>query len=324
MEKVREYREKNLENEEYIKKFSFGLSLNIKLEDYKKIIEKYSMYLYSVYFSLPFGREFHTRKLVIDEYNQENATEKLLKILKLFKENGIKLEAVINQYNINPEKLKQSLKKLDKLIVVDSICCLDEYVDIIDEHYSGKKYLISSFNNGNFNNIKEICSKYDMIVLAKEYMRNPQKIEKIKSMGIDVKLLVNNGCAFNCKSCRAGRKECIKTFKENLKNSTIEKLYAMQSLFPWELKKLIEKLPNYNIIKEIKISSRPCTYEYINNCLDSYIYNKETIEYISENIENYYLWGRQANFIKYYNSFNLENIEKIKRDLWEKQNEEKY
>lgn len=317
MEKIRNNRAKV--NENYNKKISFGLSLNIKIEDYYKIISKYSKYLSSVYFSLPFGEEFHTRNKVKEEYSQDNAKEKLLNILNLFKDNGIKLEAVINQYHIDINKLKKSLVELDRFVNVDSICCLDEYVDVINRHYEGKMYLISSFNNGSFKKINDdTYEKYNMIVLGKEYMREPEKIKKIQNNGLDIKLLVNNGCAFNCKSCREGYRECVRTFEKNLENFTPEELYAIQSFFPWELEELFHELKDSNIVKEIKLSSRPSTYEYIDNCLESYIYNVSPRKYIDKNINNYHLWGRQANLIQFFQYFDLKRIEKMKRNLWER------
>lgn len=314
MGEIKKAGRKNEEVSNYIKKFSFGISLSIELRSYEKIIERYSKYLSSVYFSLPFGEEFHTRNSVIEEYNQKDATVKLLNILRLFRDNGIKLEVVINQYGINSEKLEEALNKLDNLVKVDSICCLDEYVDMIDKHYNGEMYLISSFNNGT---LKNETYKYDMLVLAKKYMRKPKILEEIKRKNFDIKLLVNNGCSFNCKSCRAGRIECKNTFNKNMQKYTVQELYAIQSFFPWELEELFKRLSDNNIVKEIKISSRPSSYEYINNCLESYIYNINPKNYIDKNIQNYHLWGRQANLIKYFDSFRLEEIQEIKRKLWE-------
>ena len=304
--------------DEYMNKFSFGLSLNIELEQYEKIIEQFKPFLNSVYFSLPFGDEFHTRMGVRREYSETNAIKKLLDILNLFKEKGIKLEAIINQYHINLDKLKKVLDKVDEIFNIDSICCLDEYFEVIDGHYNGKMYLVSSFNNGivNMNNV-ENYKKYNMIVIARQFLRDINSIMSIKDNGVDVKLLINNGCAFNCYSCRAGQRKCVEVFKKNLKEYTPEQLYAKQSFFPWELKKLFIDLKGYKYIDEIKLSSRPCSYKYLKDCLESYIYNIKEEKYIKETTKNYHLWGRQANLIEYFDKFDLENINKIKKNLWD-------
>ena len=306
-------------NSFYKNKFSFGIDLNISINDYKKIIEKYKDYLSSVYFSLPFGERFHTRRLMIEEYKQKNAIEKLKEILMLFRNNNIKLEAVINQYNIKEDELKEALYKLDNYIKVDTICCLDEYIDIINEHYNNDMYLISSFNNRTIHedSIYNINNKYDMIVLGREFLREPDLIKKVKRRGFDIKLLINNGCSFNCRTCRYGGEECVQVFKSNLKKFNIEELYAMQSFFPWELYRLMESFKDENIINEIKISSRPSTFEYLNDCLKSYIFDEDEKIYIVKNEKKYHLYGRQANLIPYYNYLNIDNVERIKKSLWE-------
>lgn len=91
----------------------------------------------------------------------------------------------------------------------------------------------------------------------------------------------------------------------------------MQSFFPWELKRIIDLTENENLIQEIKISSRPSNYEYIEKCLDFYINGKGVREIVSEDFRNYYLFARQANLIPYFNQLQYEEIEKIKYELWE-------
>ena len=305
-------------NNRYLKKFSFGISLGIELKEYERLIEKYGKYISSVYFSLPYGNEFHTRTGVKEEYNKVDSKKRLIRILELFKKNGIKLEAVVNQYHINLEKVEEALSDLDSFITVDSVCCLDEYKEIIDKHYNNEMYTVSSFNNEPIHEsiIDNIDCKYNMIVISKELMRKPNLIKKIKDKGIDVKLLVNNGCSFNCKGCRLGYRQCIAVFNSNLNYYTPEELYALQSFFPWELDFLFKCLQDDNVIDEIKISSRPCTYEYLDKCLQSYIYNKKTEKYIKENFKNYYLWGRQSNLTPYHAKFNNSRINEIKKKIW--------
>ena len=307
-----------MNNKRYEKKFSFGIDLDIELSDYQKIINKYSLYISSVYFSLPSGEKFHTRAKMAEEYKKPGAKERLLKILDLFKNANVKLEAVINQYHIDKNLLKKALYDLDNFIKIDSICCLDEYLDIILEHYSNNIYLISSFNNNPLHekDIHKLNHKYNMIVVGKEFMRKPELLKKIKKQRFVLKLLINNGCAFNCGMCRLGRENCIKTFRNNIKRFSTEELYAIQSFFPWELDKLMNILGDKNIINEIKISSRPSTYEYLNNCLESYIYNKDVRDCIQKNPYNYHLFGRQANLIPFFKEFNYDNIENIKKELW--------
>lgn len=302
-------------NKKMYKKFSFGLSLNITLKEYSTIIKNYGDYIKEVYFSLPLGKEFHTRKAVVDEYDSIDATKKLYSILSLFKSNGIKLEAVINQYRIPQEKIIKAINFLKNEINVDSICSLDEYIDVIYQEFPDI-YLISSFNNlkRNSNDIKGTSHKYNQIVVGKNFLRDFTLLNRIKDEGFSCKLLLNNGCSFNCGSCRSGSNACKKVFEKNVLKISPHILYAIQSFFPSELRQLIE---NNIQVDEFKISSRPCTYKYLDKCLDSYINNKEEY-YINKSNDNYYLWGRLAHFTPYYSEFNYNEIQNIKKYLWER------
>lgn len=306
---------KEKKSEIYEKNFSFGISLNIELDDYEKIIRRYRKYISSVYFSLPLGEEFHTREAVIEEYSQKGAIEKFRNILILFKENDIKLEVVFNQYGISRQKMIDALKYI-KNMPIDSICTLDEYVDIIREYYPSI-YLVSSFNNDNKICIDTKRNMYNQIVIGRRYLRDIETIKMIKKNGIDIKLLLNNGCSFNCGTCRMGKQKCREIFEKNLEKFTIEELFALQSFFPFELDVLNSKL-GFEYINEFKISNRPCTYEYLDNCLDSYIYghNKEE-KYIKKSKMNYRLWGRLGHFNSYLEVMDIKNVKRIKKEIWD-------
>lgn len=300
------------------KKFSFGVSLNISLDEYEEILKKYNKYINSAYFSLPCGEEFHTRIRVIDEYNQNGSTERLIEILNLLKKYGIKIEAVINQYRISKEKLKEGLMFLKENIDVDSICILDEYRDVVREYYPNID-LVYSFNNVPVlqSNFKNISKDYKTLVIGKELLRKYDVIKDIKEYGFEVKLLLNGGCSFNCGTCRAGSRRCVETYEKNLEKFTRTELYAIQSFFPWELDKITDIL-NHNEIDEFKISCRPCNKEYLEKCLESYIERKKNEEdYIKENIKNYYLWGRQSEISKKTTDYDIKEINIIKKLLWE-------
>lgn len=292
------------------KKISFGISLQITIDEYKKIIDKYGDFVNSVYFSLPLGEAFHTRIKVVEEYEGKDAKKKLFDILELFKKNGIKLEIVINHYGITKTQLIEAINFINDNIKFDSICTLDEYLPIIYENYPDA-YLVSSFNNLKLNaeDIKRTSHKYKQIVVGKNFMRDIELFKTINLEGFDSKLLLNNGCSFNCISCRGGAKQCKHIFEENVKKFGIQKLYAIQSFFPSELHRLLNKVK----VDEVKISNRPCDFEYLNNCLDSYINNNE--DYIKYNINNYHLWGRLGHFAPFYKDFNFNEIKKIKEKL---------
>lgn len=301
----------------YKHKFSFGISLGINIEDYKKIINDYKYYISSIYFSLPLGTEFHTRDSVVVEYSKKNPEETLINILKLFKNNDIKLEAVVNQYNISEDKILEAIEYLKNNVDVDSICTLDEYAKMIRRCFP-KQYLVRSFNNYNIT-YEQLQSDniYNEIVIGRRFLRDIKYINQVRNLGIDIKLLLNNGCSFNCATCRAGKEKCKEVFNKNIQKYSAEELYALQSFWPYELQILEQKIDLDNI-KEFKISSRPCTYEYLDNCLNSYIYHNQKKEekFLKEDLNNYRLWGRLTHFTKYFNDMSINEIKKIKKEIW--------
>lgn len=301
----------------YKHKFSFGISLGINIEDYKKIINDYKYYISSIYFSLPLGTEFHTRDSVVVEYSKKNSEETLINILKLFKNNDIKLEAVVNQYNISEDKILEAIEYLKNNVDVDSICTLDEYAKMIRRCFP-KQYLVRSFNNYNIT-YEQLQSDniYNEIVIGRRFLRDIKYINQVRNLGIDIKLLLNNGCSFNCATCRAGKEKCKEVFNKNIQKYSAEELYALQSFWPYELQILEQKIDLDNI-KEFKISSRPCTYEYLDNCLNSYIYHNQKKEekFLKEDLNNYRLWGRLTHFTKYFNDMSINEIKKIKKEIW--------
>ena len=59
------------------KKFSIGISLAMEYEDYKKIIDDYEYYIYSVYFSPPLGHKFHSRSIIGKQLEDIKNVQKL-------------------------------------------------------------------------------------------------------------------------------------------------------------------------------------------------------------------------------------------------------
>lgn len=159
---------------------------------------------------MPLGEEIHIREAVIEEYSRKGAIEKFRNILILFKENDIKLEVVFNQYGISRQKMIDALKYI-KNIPIDLICTLDEYVNIIREYYPSI-YLVSNFNNDNKICIDTKRNMYNQIVIGRRYLRDIETIKMIKKNGLDIKLLLNNGCSFNCGTCRMGKQKCREIF----------------------------------------------------------------------------------------------------------------
>ena len=135
-------------------------------------------------------------------------------------------------------------------------------------------------------------------------------LKEIYDKGFNLKLLVNNGCSFNCKGCKNGNRQCQSTFLDNLENNSLNYLFALQSFYPFELHELLSSIDIP--IESIKISNRTDGYTYLDKCLESYIYNIDTDKYLEDGLKNYRLWSRLAAFYPYFNELDNKEIKCIK------------
>ncbi|MBR6949089.1 MAG: hypothetical protein IKH54_02775 [Bacilli bacterium] len=298
-------------NKKLLNKFSIGLSLDISIEEYKQIIYKYKDYIHSIYFSPPINSKFQSRKSIHEQFeNKENVT-KFYEILKLFRENNILLDCVLNRPSLSSEDIKENIKVV-KDINPDIITCLKNHIDIVKDSFSNKEIIYSFNNNFEIGDLKNISKKFDTIVLGKYFLRSPKLIKKVYDSGFKIKLLVNNGCSYNCGGCKNGYENCIETFCKNLDYHTVNYLYALQSFYPYELDRLLDKVEVP--IDTIKISNRTDGYEYLDKCLNSYI-NDLTEDIRFKKISDVRLYSRLSCFNKYFDELNSKEINSIKRRI---------
>lgn len=296
------------------KKYNVGLVLDGTIEEYKKFLDKYSKYIYSIYFSLPLGRKFHSRVMIAKQFEHYNTIEVFWKKLELIQKYDINLELVLNTYNLNENDIRISKEELDSHnIKIDSVSFLDEYYPWVSNLFYNQKKVFS-YNNGirTIEELLNISNKYDYYVLGSNLMRN-LSIKKyiVDQLNSKVILLVNNGCSFDCSFCRKANL-CISIFEKNLKLFDINELYAKQSFLPSELKYALDN--NREYINLIKISCRSSNLDYLYKCLDSYIDCKEE-KYIDDEKKNFNLWCRLALFGKYYEQLDYFKIKFIKKGL---------
>ena len=300
-----------MENNELLKKkISIGLSLSMTLYEYKKILIKYKDYIHSLYFSPPINGNYHSRLQIAEQFKNSKNVEHFYEIIELMKENGVKLDLVLNTPRITEEAVIGAFDIIDKLNV-EQITCLDRHIDLLFDEFPKKEFIYSYNNDFNMNKLTNISKKFSTIVLGKYFIRNIKYLEAIKSSGFKLKLLINNGCSFNCKGCINGTIECENVFNNNLRCSNINELYALQSFYPNELNKLLNQLSNDDYL--IKISNRVDGFNYLDTCLDSYINNISPTELIKQNQKNYRLYCRLGWFNEYLDEMNEEEIEKIKK-----------
>ena len=291
------------------KKISIGLSLSMSLDEYKKILEKYREYLHSIYFSPPIDGKFHSRAEITEQFKDIENVKKFYKIIELMRDNDILLDCVINRPSISSDDVLSSIDCI-KGLNVDQITCLNRHIDVIDEYFPNKQKIFSYNNDFHIKDLKHITNKFSTIVVGKYLLRNPDMLKEIYDKGFNLKLLVNNGCSFNCKGCKNGNRQCQSTFLDNLENNSLNYLFALQSFYPFELHELLSSIDIP--IESIKISNRTDGYTYLDKCLESYIYNIDTDKYLEDGLKNYRLWSRLAAFYPYFNELDNKEIKCIK------------
>lgn len=296
-----------------MKKFSIGLSMDIDPSEYKELFIKYGEYIDYLYFSIPLGERFQTRKDLFAKYSLQDATEKIKKILNCALDYGINIELALNTYLLKKEDFfiaKQYCQKELKIVPSCIVSNLSYGIDIAAAFPDTDQ--IVSFNSGikEENDLLNIPSCYNEIVISSSQIRNPVFWAKIKEYGFKTRLLLNNGCSFNCGTCKHA-KDCNAIFENNIAKNGINYIYALQSIYPTEFKAEIE---NSLYLDGFKISNRNCTFKYLMNCLEGYITGNDDIACNYD--EKYYLWGRLAHFSKYYNVINSTEVYNIKKQLW--------
>ena len=291
-------------------KISIGLSLDMSVEEYLDIFDKYEGYIHSLYFSPPLSGKYHSRQLIEQQFEDPQVVERFYKILELSKAKGILLDCVLNRPSISDADVKRAVEYL-KGIDVDQITCLQKDIDVIHEEFFEKELIYSYNNDLTPEKIETISSKFTSVVVGKYFLRSPKLLKRICDDGFKLKLLVNNGCSFNCKGCQSGTMQCKETFDKNISKHDLNYLYALQSLYPNER---LELLSYINLpIESIKISNRTDGYEYLDKCLDSYINMVDPQCFINEKTSNFRLWSRLGWFNSLFDCLDNKEIVKIKQ-----------
>lgn len=295
------------------KLFSVGLNLGEPEEEIKKFIGDYCEYLSSIYFSLPLGDRFYSRTELKKEYEAKHAFEKLKRLIIYMRQLGIRSELTVNSYGLRIDDLK-IIKPFvcENEIDIDEIVCLDEYASFLRTAFPNVE-LKYSFNNKDPQNIPNI---FDTVVVGKKYLRSNEDRERIYKTGKKVIFLVNNGCNFNCTNRCGGTAYCEKFLNAELLENDVNYIYAQQSFFPNELRKLIYEVPN-GIDFGIKISNRPLGLRYTRVVIDMYMSDdmEKVWEYLRNDIDNYCIFCTMASLMKYRNQFNLDEIRRYKDEL---------
>lgn len=298
---------------DFEKKFNVGLTIKTSVRAADKFFKRYAPFINEVYFSMPLGNRFHTRKTIQNQFAKKSAAKKFWTLLEIIKGYGIKLEMVLNTNTLSEADIAETKKQLDEHGVdVDSVCFMDEYYDIVSRVFPDKNY-ICSYNNVFHSqaDVQKIQNKYDSYVLGGALIRENDAFRYVREQkNAKVVLLLNNGCSFNCRGCGAAQ-YCKPVFLSNLKQHSLDYLYALQSVLPPEI---YDGTIDVSQVDYFKISNRSSGIKYLKKCLDSYMQNR-TRKYIRFNFYNYALWGRMGQFWSRYIKINYKKMLRCKAEI---------
>lgn len=297
------------------KKISIGVSLHsMTLEEWENILKRYNDVLYDVYFSPPIGDKYHSRFQIANEFRRPEGGKNLLRALELTKEYGVNVELAINAVRMNEDDARRAIEWADKHVKYDSIVTYNHLADTVRE-YHDDKMLVYAYNN-QVKTMKDIDAadpRFQQIVFGISTIRDLRLMQYANDKGFEVRYMPNNGCTFGCAGC--GNDTCDSSFERSLQLHTVEDLYAMQSIFPWELHKYIVNNPNAQIIK---LSTRPSDYRVLRWTLDSYIHNLNKDVWTENPNFARYLWGRMGHFSRDVATFDYDRMTEYKQKLWER------
>ena len=304
-------------NRNLYKRFSVGLSFGCKPEKYLKLVNTYHEYIYEIYFSPPLGDLYHTRpKEAQFQKPSEAVSSVLFEILHEAAKLDISLNLTLNRHTLNRDRIKAAVDFISSRISVNSVTTLKKYGFYVNELLPFVS-LTCSYNEGiktgsDFDKVIE-DGLFNTIVLGNSTIRDFELFNYIKSRGRKVKLLLNNGCSFNCSYFCHPSSHCKEIFEKNIRNNiSVEYLYSQQSILPFEFHKYYM---DSDAVDYFKISCRPSSYRWLKNCLESYFFNINK-PLIDKDKKNYHLWARLGVFTDYYENLNFDNITKYKNEIW--------
>lgn len=297
----------------FTNKFSIGLSLGIEIDEYKRIIDKYGDYIYGIYFSPPLGPQFHSRRSIAIQFCDDNIVKKFYKILELFRDNGFILDADLNVYSLNEDDiyLFAEFCKNDSYGITE-VTALKEYLYIISDVADNIKMYNYSFNN--FYHGENIDEKFETIVVGREFCHDFNCINRVIENGKRIKLLLNNGCSLNCGTCRLGSGQCKRVIEKNIELYGIDKIFALQTIFPYELNLLYDDIKNRERLI-FKISNRTSAYRYLDKCLAAYTNNVDIEQCIKESKQYYSLFSRAAQITHHFEEIDYKKVIEYKEKI---------
>lgn len=291
------------------KKFSVGLCLGEDLSDLYSFFEKYSIWLNSIYFSVPLGRKFYSRAKLAEEYDGKE--DKLICALQRIKELGIRRELTLNTRDLTKDDLDAAIRFCqERSIIPEEIVCLQEYAPYLRHNFPDCE-LKYSFNNHDIR-MQRVTKEFDSIVIGKGLLRDMEAIKKLAE-SYRITYMLNNGCSFMCAG-NCGARNCVSVFDKDISKNGVDYTYARSSIFPSELKEILEKYPEAHMFK-FKISNRPWGLDFTQKALSAYISLEDPIEEMILDAATFKLFCATNPMDKYEKELQISKILEYKKDM---------
>lgn len=291
------------------KKFSVGLCLNESIEEIENFIKQYHIFLNSIYFSAPLGRKLYSRRKLTEEYDGNE--KKLITALEMISKYNIRLELTLNTRDLTNEDIDRAIGffKLND-INLDEVVCLRDYAPYVRKICPNCEIKYSFNNHDPW--MKQLTEFFDTIIVGKGLLRDIDKISEIYKK-YNITYMLNNGCSFECLGNCSG-KNCYKMLEYDSNKNGLDYMYARSSIFPSELKWLLENNDMARSFK-FKISNRPCGIEYTKKALDAYISMEDPIEELKKDRSLFRLFCATNPMAERVNELDIEKILEYKKTL---------
>jgi len=295
------------------RRISIGLPAALEFEEFRSVITEFEDYLYGLYFSPPLPiAAMHTRLVLTSLYAREGAERDALRCIDFARSRGLRLELAINATDDERTALAALDYAIDRGIEPEEIVALESFGELARERFPDAR-LVYSYNNcvRDADAIEAIPDSFDDVVLGGACIRQRAFLDRLRERGFGTRLLLNNGCSFNCGWCRESAR-CAPTFEFNLASEGVTRLYALQSILPEELAERYEESPP----DLVKLSTRPSDLSTFRGMIASYVEGRAS-PWIDRDPEAWRLWCRLSHFMPHFSDLELDAIAVIKDAIWE-------
>jgi len=293
-------------------RISIGLPCAVAFRDFAAIVDEFREYLHSLYFSPPIPvLGFHTRFSISALLARDGAEDEALACIRYAREAGLRLELALNATEVRATAEAALDYVAYRGIEPDEIATLARLAGLASERFPRAR-LVYSYNNGlrSAEDLERIPAVFADAVLGGACIRQRAFLGRLRARGLGARLLVNNGCSFDCRWCREAER-CAPTFARNLEREGPARLYALQSIFPEELRDRYGE----DLVDVVKISSRPSDRDSLRGMIASYLGGEARL-WAEADRRNYALWCRLSHFAPYLPSLDFGELSEIKAAIW--------